>query len=109
MCVCTEQTVGDELSPKCLELRVGRLIDFTDVRRITHTQTDRHTQTGTQRQTDRQTHPYGQTDRRLLDFTNVCRITHTQTNRQTHSGRQTDTHTHGHTKADRQTPIWADR
>ena len=63
VCVCTEQTVGDELSPKCLELRVGRLIDFTNVRRITHTHrqthTDRHTeadrQTDTPIQTDRQT------------------------------------------------------
>jgi len=66
--VCVEQMVGgvDELSPKCLELRVGRLLSFTEVRvadrRTTVTDTDTHRQmdsqihrqTDTHRQTDRQ-------------------------------------------------------
>ena len=53
VCVCTEQTVVDELSPKCLELRVGRLLAFNSVC-ITHTHTQAHTQTHTHTQTDRQ-------------------------------------------------------
>jgi len=35
----------DELGPKCLDLRVGRLLAFTEVP-FTHTQTHTHGQTG---------------------------------------------------------------
>jgi len=44
VCVCVEQSVVDELSPKCLELRVGRLLTFASVR-ITHSHTHVDTDT----------------------------------------------------------------
>jgi len=63
--VYVEQTVGgvDELSPKCLELRVGRLLSFTEVRVADRqtTVTDRQTQTDGQSNT--QTDRHTQTDR----------------------------------------------
>jgi len=71
--VYVEQTVGgvDELSPKCLELRVGRLLSFTEVRvadrRTTVTDTDRWTV----KHTDRQTH----TDRQIDNNNNNDRLT----------------------------------
>jgi len=93
--VCVEQMVGgvDELSPKCLELRVGRLLSFTEVRLIdrqTHGQTDGQSDTLTDRHTGRQT--------------DIQSDTQTETDIWTDG--QTDRWT---TVPDRQTERWKDR
>ena len=80
--VFTEQGVGDELSPKCLDLRVGRLVNFTKVDRHVNVQTDTHTD----RQTDRQT----QTDRQRQTQPGRHRQIDRQTDRHRQTDRQTD-------------------